>query len=222
MKKNFTLISLLVFLSFATVQAQTKIGLRAGINNASWKGDAAQTLNELVSVTKGYLDTRGKTGFHVGGYASIPLSGMISIEPGLYYSQKGYSLKGDIQISKLDFLGANANLAVQSHYIDLPLLLKVTPVKGLQLFGGPQVSYLVKNNMNINAGVLGFSVINRNIDITDQFNNIDAALVGGAGYKFDNGFSITASYDHGLSRLDKNENFKSYNRVIKVGLGFEF
>lgn len=222
MKQIFTLFVLLSMFSFATAQAQTKIGIRAGMNNATWKGDAAQTLNDLVSVTKGYVDTRGKAGFHVGGYVNFPLSEVISIEPGLYYSQKGYALKGDIEISKLNFLGANANLEVQSHYIDLPLLIKITPVKGFQLFAGPQISYMVKNNMNFNAGVLGFSVINRNIDITDQFNNIDAALVGGAGYKFDNGFSITASYDHGLSRLDKKENFKSYNRVIKVGVGFEF
>ena len=222
MKKYFTLVAVLTTFTFATVKAQTKLGIRAGINNASWKGDAASSLNDLVSITKGYVDTRGRTGFHAGGYVNIPVSPYVSIEPGLYYSQKGYALKGDIEIEKLDFLGADANLNVQSHYIDLPLLLTVSPVKGLELFGGPQLSYLVKNNMNINAGVFGISVINRNLDITDQFNSIDAAVIGGVGYKFDNGFSIRGSYDHGLSRLDKNQNFKSYNRVFKVGLGFEF
>lgn len=222
MKKFFTLLSVLSVFTITTAQAQTKIGFRAGISSASWKGDAASSLDDLVSITKGYVDTKGRTGFHAGGYVNIPLSKSVSLEPGVSYSQKGYALRGDIEIEKLDFLGANANLTVQSHYIDLPVLLTVSPVKGLELFAGPQLSYLVKNNMNINAGVFGISVVNRNMDITDQFNSIDAGVVGGIGYKLDNGFSIRASYDHGLSRLDKNQNFKSYNRVIKVGIGFEF
>ena len=222
MKKIFTLTILLSSLFTVSAFAQTKVGVRAGLNSASWKGDAMQSLNDLVTITKGYVDTRGRTGFHAGGYVHVPVSEMFSIEPGVYYSQKGYALKGDIEIDKLDFLGANASVQVQSHYIDVPLLFKVMPVKGLQLYAGPQVSYLVKNNLNVNAGLLGISLINRNLDITDQFNQFDAAIVGGIGYKLDNGFSVTAGYDHGLSRLDKNETFKSYNRVFKVGIGFEF
>ncbi|HUR10193.1 MAG TPA: porin family protein [Flavitalea sp.] len=222
MKKIFTLSVFISFLFIFNAEAQTKFGIRAGLSSASWKGDAVQSLNNLVTITNGYVDTRGRTGFFAGGFAAIPVSDMVSIEPGLYYSQKGYALQGNLEVNKLEFLGANARLQVQSHYIDVPLLLKVMPVKGLQLYAGPQVSYLVKNNMHVDAGILGFSLINRNMDITDQFNPFDFAVVGGAGYKFDNGFSITAGYDHGLSRLDKNSNFKSYNRVIKVGVGFEF
>ena len=222
MKKIFTLSFLLLSLLVTTTHAQTKVGIRAGLNSATWKGDATQSLNDLVNITKGYVDTRGRTSFHIGGYVNVPFSPGISIEPGVFYSQKGYALRGDIEISKLDFLGANASLQVQSHYIDIPLLLKVTPVKGLQLFAGPQVSYLAKNNLNVNGGLLGISLINRNMDITSHFNQFDMAIVGGIGYKLDNGFSVTAGYDHGLSRLDKNSNFKSYNRVFKVGIGFEF
>ena len=55
-----------------------------------------------------------------------------------------------------------------------------------------------------------------------DFNKADVALTGGASYTFDNGFSINAGYDHGLSRLDKNSSFKSYNRTFKVGVGFRF
>ena len=222
MKKIFTLTILLLSLFTVNAVAQMKVGVRAGLNSASWKGDAMQSLNDLVTITQGYVDTRGRTGFHAGGFVNVPVTQAFSFEPGIYYSQKGYALKGDISIGKLDFLGANASVQVQSHYIDIPLLLKVSPVKGLQLYAGPQISYLVKNNLNVNAGLLGISLVNRNLDITDQFNQFDAAIVGGIGYKLDNGFSVTAGYDHGLSRLDKNENFKSYNRVIKVGIGFEF
>lgn len=222
MKKTFTLFTFLFIFIVATIHAQTQFGISAGVTNASWKGNAVQSLDQLVTISKGYLDTRGRTGFYAGGYAHIPLGGRVSVEPGIYYSQKGYAMKGDIQISKLEFLGADANLQVQSHYIDVPVLLKVNPVSGLQLYAGPQLSYLVKNNLHVDAGVLGFSVLNRNMDITNQFNRYDIAVVGGVGYKFNNGVSINAGYDHGLARLDKNSNFKSYNRVVKVGVGFQF
>lgn len=222
MKKFFTLSLFLISLFASTSYAQTNFGIRAGVTSASWKRDANQSLNDLVTVTNGYVETKGRTGFFAGGYVNLPLTPLFSVEPGVYYSQKGYALNGDIKIDKLDFLGANASIQVQSHYIDVPLLLKLTPVKGLQLYAGPQLSYLVKNNLNMKAGLLGISLLNRNMDITDQFNQVDWAIVGGVGYKFDNGFSVSAGYDHGLSKLDKNEMFNSYNRVVKVGVGFEF
>ena len=74
----------------------------------------------------------------------------------------------------------------------------------------------------MDAGLLGFSLVKTNMDVSEHFNRADLGITGGASYTFDNGFSVNAGYDHGLSRLDKNSNFKSYNRTIKVGVGFRF
>ena len=222
MKKNFTLTTILSVLLFTIVNAQPKVGIRAGVNSATWQGDAIGSLNNLADFTNGYITTEGRTAFHAGAYVNVPLNRIFSVEPGVYYSQKGYTMKGNLEIKALKFLGANATMQVQSHYIDVPVLLKANVIKGLQVYAGPQLSYLAKNNLNVEAGALGFSVINRDMDITDNFQNLDWALVGGIGYQFNNGFSINAGYDHGLSRLDKNSNFKSYNRVIKLGVGFQF
>ncbi len=202
--------------------AQVKFGVRAGVNLANWKGDAVNSLNNIVDVTNGYLTTTGRTGFHAGGYASIPITSTIRFEPGLQYSQKGYTIKGDIEIEALKFLGANASAQVQSHYVDIPLLIRAEVVKGLSVYAGPQLSYLVKNNLRVDAGILGISLLRRNLDITDEFKRLDMGIAAGAGYKFANGFSIQAGYDYGLSRVDANGNFKSFNRVVKLGVGFEF
>jgi hypothetical protein len=129
---------------------------------------------------------------------------------------------GDLKIDALKFLGANASAKVQADYIDIPLLLKANVAKGLSVFAGPQVSFLLKNNLHLNAGVLGISLFSRNLDITSNFNKTDIGIAGGLGYKFDNGFNITAGYDYGLSRMDKNNSFKAYNRVVKVSVGFSF
>jgi Outer membrane protein beta-barrel domain len=218
---RFIAVTACLFTATAT-NAQIKYGVTAGVNMANWQGDAVKSLNSIVNVTNGYLTTKGRTGFHVGGYVSIPVGEKFSIEPGLQYSQKGYAIKGNIDIPALKFIGANAGAQVQSHYIDVPLLVRAEVAKGFSVYAGPQFSYLVKNNLRVDAGVLGISLFTRNLDITDKFKRFDAGIAAGARYQFASGFHVQAGYDYGLSRVDANSSFKSYNRVVKVGVGFEF
>ena len=220
--KQKIFLAVLSLSSFFVSTAQTKFGVTAGINSASWKGDAVQSLNNIVDATNGYVSTKARTGFHVGAYASVPITEKFAFEPELLYSQKGYAMRGDIAITALKFLGINAKAEVQADYIDVPLLMKAELAPGLSVYAGPQVSFLLRNRLHLSTSVLGFSIYNRNLDMTDNFNKTDIALSGGLAYKFSNGFKIQAGYDHGLSKVDANENFKSYNRVVKVGVGFEF
>jgi Outer membrane protein beta-barrel domain len=200
--------------------SQTKFGIRAGLSVSNWQGDAVQTLQSALSFTGGYLGTASKPGFHAGGYATIPVSEMVSIEPGVQYSQKGYTVNGELDIKSFDFLSTRAE--VQMHYIDVPVFIKVKPAGGLTIYAGPQFSYMLKTNLRARAAVLGFNLLNKTIDITNAFNRTDIALAGGVGYEFKNGFNINAGYDYGLSRIDKNSNFNARNRNIKVSVGFNF
>lgn len=222
MRKIYILAAIIFTVGVAKLNAQIKYGVGAGMNYSTLKGDAMSNFENLTELTNGVITTSPKVGFHAGGFIEMPLGANISLSPGIYYSQKGYTLRGNLAADKLDFLGVAAKAELQSHYIDIPVLLKAEVAKGLQLYAGPQVSYLVKNNLKMDAGLLGFSLLNTNVDVTDQFNKADFAITGGASYTFDNGFSINAGYDHGLSRLDRNSNFKSYNRNFKVGIGYKF
>ena len=102
-----------------------------------------------------------------------------------------------------------------------PLLLKAN-FSGFQVFAGPQVSYLVNADLKTKAGVFGINLLNKSWDVTDEYNRWDAGITGGIGYQFKNGVSFSASYDHGLSRVDANESLEAYNRSFKVGLGMRF
>jgi hypothetical protein len=221
MKHKLTL-AVISIIIMGSANAQVKFGVQAGANIANWQGDALKSLNNIVDLTNGFIDTKSKTGFHVGGFANIPITTTLSFEPGVQYSQKGYTLKGDLKIDALEFLGANASAKVEAHYIDIPLVVKAEVAKGLSVYAGPQISYLVKNNLHVNAGVLGISLLNRRLSLTDNFNRMDIGIAGGIGYKFNSGLNINAGYDYGLSKLDKNSNFKAYNRVIKLSVGFTF
>lgn len=222
MKKIFTLTAIILLLSGAAGFAQVKTGINAGLNNSKWGGDAMGSLGSLIGFTNDIVTTQPQNGVYVGGFAEIPLTPVLSVQPGIYYSQKGYGMRVEVTGKNIGFLNAGGNIRVQSHYIDIPLLLKAQVAKGLQVYAGPQVSYLAKSNLKTDAGLLGFSLFKSTTDITSQFNKVDLALAGGIGYTFDNGFSINIGYDHGLSRLDKNSITNTYNRTFKAGIGFRF
>jgi hypothetical protein len=179
------------------------------------------SLSDLIDYTDGWVTSNDRLGFFAGGYSNIPLANSISIEPGIYYTQKGYVMKGELNIKGMEFLGANAKAQFNTHYIDVPVLVKAT-IGGLQLFAGPQLSYLAKADVNTTAGALGFNVYDETYDATEQLNRLDASLTGGIGYQLSNGINIMASYDHGLSRADADKRFNAYNRSFKVGVGFNF
>lgn len=221
MRKHFLLFASVALSIGAMAQVQPSFGIKAGITSSGMRGEAVNNLQNLLDFADGMITTNNRNGFFAGGNVSIPVSQNISVEPGLYYAQKGYELRGDLNIKNVEFLGANAKAQLTSHYIDVPVLLKAN-LGGLQVFAGPQVSYLASANLRTTAGVLGFNLLNRTMDATEQFNRWDAGITGGVGYQFKNGLNLAAAYDHGLSRADANKSLESYNRSIKVGVGFSF
>jgi hypothetical protein len=221
MRKKILLFCSLAFSTIIFAQTSPSFGVRAGLSSAKMSGEAANNLNDLLEFTNGGVTTNSHTGFFGGGYVNIPLTSQLSVEPALYYTQKGYELRGELNVKGLDFLGANAKAKLTSSYIDLPILLKGN-FSGFQVFAGPQISYLTKADLRTTAGLLGFNLLNKTMDGTEQFNRWDAGITGGVGYQFANGLNITAAYDHGLSKADKNQNMEAYNRSFKVGLGISF
>jgi hypothetical protein len=221
MKKQFLLFASLAITAFGFAQNAPSFGIRAGMTSTSMRGDAVSSLNDLIDYTNGMITTGNRKGFFAGGFVSIPLSQQIAIEPGVYYSQKGYSLNGALNQKGVEILNLNAKAQLQSQYIDLPVLLKAN-VGGLEIFAGPQVSYLTKADLRTSAGILGFNILNKKMDATEQMNRWDAGVTGGIGYQFKNGFGVSAAYDHGLSKADANKNMETYNRAFKVGAAFSF
>ena len=220
-----TIYSFLLLFIFGTVlstTAQIKPIIKAGVVQSTWKGEARESFTQLIDATDGYVSSRNRTAFYFGAGVDIPLGDMISVEPSLIYTQRGYGLKGNLTINQLKIDALNARATSQMHYIDMPVLLKIKPAAGLQIFAGPQVSYLVENNLRADVSVFGFSLLNRDIDITEQFNRWDVGVTGGVGYEFENGIGIAASYERGFQRLDKNQNFKAFNEGYKAGLTYRF
>lgn len=199
-----------------------RFGIRVGGNLAQWEGESVNSAQELIDLTEGSTSKKMREGFHVGGYVTIPVIPGFEIEPGLQYSQKGTKLTGKLPIDGVDFLNANLTITNKAEYIDVPVLARVYVGEGFNIFAGPQISYLVSNKVKAEAGALGFNALNREWDMKSGFRNMDVAVTGGLGYRFTNGFNISAGYDYGLNTIDSNGSFETYNRVIKASLGYTF
>jgi hypothetical protein len=220
MKQKILLLAMTT-LSLAAFAQTPVIGVEAGLSSSGMRGDAVNNLQDLLDFTDGMVKTQNRTGFYAGINTSIPLGSGISVEPGIYYTQKGYEMVGDFAIKGAEFLGANAKAKLQNDYIDLPVLIKAD-LGGFQVFGGPQFSYLVSSKLKTTASVLGFNLLNETLDAKDQFNSWDMSLMGGIGYQFKSGFNVNASYNYGLGKVDANKNVNGYNNGFKIGVGIKF
>ena len=207
--------------SGAFSQSKTSVGFKAGVTSASLKGDAVNSLNNLLGYVEDYVSAGSSTGFYTGAFVHLPMGQTFSFEPGFYITQKGYEMKAGLNVKPLDALGVGARAKLKLNYFDIPLLLKAN-MGGLTVFAGPQFSYLRNADLKIGAGVLGINIISTKIPVGSQFNRWDFGYTAGLGYEFTNGLSLTVSYDQGLNKIDKNKSLDVYNRVVKLGIGFRF
>ena len=82
----------------SSTKAQITYGVQAGATIATWKGDALQSLNNVVDLSNGFISTKSKTGFTVGGYVNIPVSNKISFN-GRFYTILGHATGFGIQVT---------------------------------------------------------------------------------------------------------------------------
>lgn len=179
--------------SFQTSHAQINYGLKGGLNFANVGGDDVE-------------DAEMRVGFHVGGFLDISLAGLVAVETGLYYSQKGYQYNES-------FMGVSFEFENVSSYLDIPVVMKVSPLPLIHFYAGPQASILLDNTYKFNG---------ESESDTEGMRDLDLALVIGAGVNVPGGLRASIGYDIGLTTLDEDGDFKAYNRVIKLTVGYRF
>ncbi len=220
MKKK-CILPILLCCSISSFAQHITYGASAGAGIYSMRGDAVKNMQQLLNFSDGIVQTKAVTGYYAGGFANIPVGNIFSVEPGLYYSSKGYEISGNYTVKNFSLLSANASSKLQSAYIDMPVVLKAN-FNGLQVFAGPQLSYLTNASLKTTAGIAGFNVLNNTMNVTSQFNRWDVAATAGVGYQFSNGIRLSAAYERGLRKVNAAQNIQSYNQGIKLGAAFRF
>ena len=188
-----------IMIAGASYAQDIKFGVKAGADFSNWGGDDVDN-----------LDLNMNYGYHVGGFAEIPLTRTFNLESGLYLSRKGFRAEEEM-------LGVEFDVINTSTYLDLPVLAKYAVTRNYSLMAGPQLSYLVDNKVTLKAA--GEKESDNSVQ---GFNRFDLGLVAGMGYQFNNGLLLSANYDFGLTTLDDETNLKAFNRVIKASVGYRF
>ena len=173
---------------FGAMNAQVKYGAKAGLNIATLNGDV-EGAKSLV-------------GFHVGGFAQVPLAAKFTFQPEVVYSAQG---------AKEDGGNGKWNLG----YINVPLMFKYAIAEKFNVEAGPQIGFLV----SAKAKQEGVSV-----DIKDELNSVDFSIGLGASYDFTQNLSADVRYNAGVSNLikDSEGDYKATNGVFQIGLGYKF
>ncbi|WP_245804088.1 porin family protein [Chryseolinea serpens] len=123
------------------------------------------------------FETDGLVGFHAGGLVNFKLNERLSIEEEFLFSLQGAKLKGVL----------NDTESIKLYYMTVPILLKYRTNSGIYFEAGPQVSALMKEDLDKSL-------------VDGQFaKKLDFGVTAGLGFQAKNGLGIGARYVAGLS-----------------------
>lgn len=238
MKNVVKVLVVVMFAAFAMqAQAQVKFGVKAGVN----LNNIAQNFDDsdLESATKMRL------AYHVGVVADLGLSEMFSIQPGVLFTSKGYSV--DLEDDLPSGVEVDGYDRVSLNYVEIPVNA-VVKISGLQIYAGPYVGigiggknkwdYTVttaagdedvSDDMKLKAffGEVGEGDLD---DDEGAYRALDYGVNFGLGYGV-GPVVISAGYSLGLGNLTPEmdtgdmgdfdpADFKQSNRVITVSAAF--
>jgi len=200
--KKLLVIAAVALGSIGFAQAQEMdFGVQVGVNVANLQGDDVED-----------VDTR--TGFNVGITGEYEFGPSFGLLVGAIYSQQG---------AEGSFAGADTTLKLD--YINVPVLGKFyLGGSGFSIDAGPQVGFIVNDEVEVNNGPLAGST--RDYDSE----SIDLSVGGGLSYKFREGttlegISFSTRYMVGLSNIyNDNDTFSDdvTNQVFSFNLGYKF
>ncbi len=211
---------------------KTTFGIKAGPNFSS------------VSISQdgapGTYNTQTLVNFSAGAFADIGITEGFSIQPGIYYSGKGFKLTqaetgtslGNMQYTSS--FNAKASIA----YVEVPVNFLFNAHTSSGTFfvgGGPFAAVAVSAKQKGSATtriVSGLNTITETENFDDKIEigsdggikRTDFGATGLVGFRLNNGLSISANYDLGLvntSGADSSEG-KMKTRSYGVSLGFSF
>lgn len=210
MKKMICLLLAGMSCSWAGAQSLT-FGLKGGLNYSNVAGDLQR---EQVY--------NNKIGFHGGVSANIGLLGQVlSIQPELLYSQKGYNYLNEKAV--IDGLEHENKGKRNFSYVDLPVVLRVK-ARGFFVEAGPQIGYLAgvqdKKEVAVN------NIEDKDVQWLpkDGMPEWEAGYVAGLGFAANNGLSLGLRYNgrlDGLVREDHANWTNARHSVLQLHMGFQ-
>ena len=155
----------------------------------------------------------GSNGAFAGVSFNLPISGVLGVAPGIYYSAL---------FSKNTELFGFGTGTFQEHAINVPVYLNYAFALASDtkffIFGGPTAQYGLMSKVKHEVGNVNATVDNYK---DSDFNRFNVYLGGGVGFQA-GAFQVTAGYDYGMMNQYKNTDVTCRRSNIKIGVGFAF
>jgi hypothetical protein len=179
-------------------QAQLAIGIKAGPNFA--------TIDTKASPGENY---KNRAGFHGGAFVLIKAA-KIGIQPEVIFSQQG----SKVEINSKNF---ESNFS----YINIPIILKLYTVAGINIQAGPQFGFVTNAEAPIEEQVGVYRVQ----DVKDRMKKSDFTLALGLGWDLPFGLTLDARYNLGLSKIydeaPPQQTGSAKNQVFQLSVGYK-
>lgn len=170
-------------------------GVKGGVNLATINGDIDSP------------DSR--TSFHAGVFAEFPVAEIFSVQVEALYSGQG---------AQFDFEGSDGDKAeLQLDYINVPVLAKFYLFKGFSVEAGPQFSFLLNDEIDLNPNSNGGD---SPTPFRDDLKTFEFGVAGGVTFQTDMGLFATARYIQGITDIADDVNVQ--NSVFQIGIGYKF
>jgi hypothetical protein len=187
---------MLVATQQAYSQAQVALGIKAGPNFS--------TIDTKSSPGENY---KNRAGFHGGAFLLIKAA-KIGIQPEIIFSQQG----SKVEINSRDF---ESNYS----YINVPIILKLYTVAGINIQAGPQFGFVTKAEEPVRDQLNAYSVE----DVKDRMKSSEFTVALGLGWDLPFGLTIDGRYNLGLSNIyeSSQQSGEAKNQVFQLSLGYK-
>jgi hypothetical protein len=176
--KKIILFLSVVAVSYISSGQRIDIGIKGGLNFSRL---------EIPEIS-----TSPKTGYHLGAYSLFKF-GKLGLQPEFIFSQQG----SNVDLGHWD-----------AKYINIPVILKLYLVAGVNLQAGPQFGYLNKAELDGNS-------------IEDNIKKSDVSLGLGLGWDAPIGLKLDARYNMGLTDNSDDPAYATIkSQVFQLSLGF--
>jgi len=193
MKKfNISMLAVIACLSISSAvfaQGEFAIGIKGGLNFA----------NVNTSSASATFDSR--TGYNAGAFALFKF-GKIGIQPEVLFSQQG---------TKVKYSGGG--LDQNFSYVNIPIIVKLYTVAGINLQVGPQFGFLTNDPVAKDPS---------GQDIKGAYKKSDVSAALGVGWDLPFGLTIDARYNLGLTTINNDAALNdTKNQVWQLSVGYK-
>jgi hypothetical protein len=196
MKKfNLLLLAVVACIGISTdafAQGEFAIGIKGGLNFSNVNTNSAGATYD------------SRTGYNAGAFVLLKF-GKIGIQPEVLFSSQG---------SKVHY---NFNNSVDQNfsYVNIPVIVKLYTVAGINLQIGPQFGFLTNDPVVKDPSGSGQ-------DIKGAYKKSDVSAALGVGWDLPFGLTIDARYNLGLTKINNNAAISdTKNQVWQLSVGYK-